>query len=64
MVSLFRAWLQPSARQYILTGFPDLEREDIQQALEYAAWLRNRIVLTFDLDFGEIAAASKGARRR
>ncbi|MGZ8394815.1 MAG: DUF433 domain-containing protein [Nitrospira sp.] len=23
----------------ILLGFPDLEREDVQQALEYAAWL-------------------------
>ena len=23
----------------ILTDYPDLEREDIQQALEYAAWL-------------------------
>ena len=23
----------------ILLGYPDLEREDIQQALEYAAWL-------------------------
>ena len=23
----------------VLTGYPDLEREDIQQALEYAAWL-------------------------
>ena len=23
----------------ILEGYPDLEREDIQQALEYAAWL-------------------------
>jgi len=23
----------------ILLGFPDLEHEDIQQALEYAAWL-------------------------
>jgi len=23
----------------ILRGYPDLEREDIQQALEYAAWL-------------------------
>ena len=23
----------------ILAGFPDLEREDTQQALEYAAWL-------------------------
>lgn len=23
----------------ILSGYPDLEREDIQQAIEYAAWL-------------------------
>ena len=23
----------------ILEGYPDLEREDVQQALEYAAWL-------------------------
>jgi uncharacterized protein (DUF433 family) len=23
----------------ILGGYPDLEREDIQEALEYAAWL-------------------------
>jgi uncharacterized protein (DUF433 family) len=23
----------------ILKGYPDLEREDIQQAIEYAAWL-------------------------
>ena len=23
----------------ILNGYPDLDREDIQQALEYAAWL-------------------------
>ncbi len=23
----------------ILAGYPDLEQEDIQQALEYAAWL-------------------------
>ena len=23
----------------ILAGYPDLEREDIQQAMEYAAWL-------------------------
>jgi uncharacterized protein (DUF433 family) len=23
----------------VLEGYPDLEREDIQQALEYAAWL-------------------------
>lgn len=25
--------------QEILQGYPDLEREDIQQAIEYAAWL-------------------------
>jgi uncharacterized protein (DUF433 family) len=23
----------------ILEGYPDLEREDIQQAIQYAAWL-------------------------
>ncbi|MBI4229413.1 MAG: DUF433 domain-containing protein [Planctomycetes bacterium] len=23
----------------VLEGYPDLEREDVQQALEYAAWL-------------------------
>jgi uncharacterized protein (DUF433 family) len=23
----------------ILAGYPDLERDDIQQAIEYAAWL-------------------------
>lgn len=23
----------------ILKGYPDLEREDVQQAIEYAAWL-------------------------
>jgi uncharacterized protein (DUF433 family) len=23
----------------LLQGYPDLEREDIQQAIEYAAWL-------------------------
>lgn len=23
----------------ILSGYPDLEREDVQQAVEYAAWL-------------------------
>ena len=26
----------------ILQGYPDLEKEDIQQAIEYAAWLRRR----------------------
>ncbi len=25
--------------QEILDGYPDLEREDIQQPIEYAAWL-------------------------
>ncbi len=25
--------------EQILEGYPDLEREDIQQAIEYAAWL-------------------------
>lgn len=28
-----------AAPEEILAGYPDLEREDIQQALEYAAWL-------------------------
>ena len=28
-----------AAVEEILAGYPDLEREDIQQALEYAAWL-------------------------
>jgi uncharacterized protein (DUF433 family) len=28
----------------ILEGYPDLEREDIQQALEYAAWLTHEQV--------------------
>jgi uncharacterized protein (DUF433 family) len=28
-----------AAVEEILRGYPDLEREDIQQALEYAAWL-------------------------
>ena len=30
----------------ILEGYPDLEREDIQQALEYAAWLAQEQVYT------------------
>lgn len=30
----------------ILDGYPDLEREDIEQALEYAAWLAREQVLT------------------
>lgn len=28
-----------ASAEEILRGYPDLEREDIQQALEYAAWL-------------------------
>ncbi len=30
----------------VLQRYPDLEREDIQQALEYAAWLTHEDVLT------------------
>jgi len=30
----------------VLRGYPDLEREDIQQALEYAAWLTHEEVRT------------------
>jgi uncharacterized protein (DUF433 family) len=30
----------------ILQGYPDLERADIQQALEYAAWLAREEVRT------------------
>jgi uncharacterized protein (DUF433 family) len=30
----------------ILQGYPDLEREDIQQALEYAAWLTREEIRT------------------
>lgn len=30
----------------ILQGYPDLEREDIQQSLEYAAWLTREEVRT------------------
>jgi uncharacterized protein (DUF433 family) len=30
----------------VLQGYPDLEREDIQQALEYAAWLTHEEVRT------------------
>jgi len=28
----------------IMAGYPDLEREDIQQAVEYAAWLTHEEV--------------------
>ena len=30
----------------ILEGYPDLQREDIQQAIEYAAWLAQEQVQT------------------
>jgi uncharacterized protein (DUF433 family) len=30
----------------VLADYPDLEREDIQQALEYAAWLAQEQVRT------------------
>jgi uncharacterized protein (DUF433 family) len=30
----------------LLQGYPDLERDDIQQALEYAAWLTHEEVRT------------------
>jgi uncharacterized protein (DUF433 family) len=29
-----------------MQGYPDLEREDIQQSLEYAAWLTHEEVRT------------------
>ena len=32
----------------ILEGYPDLEREDIQQAIEYAAWLTEEEVYTLE----------------
>ena len=28
-----------ASQEEILEGYPDLEREDLRQALEYAAWL-------------------------
>ena len=30
----------------VLQGYPDLEREDVQQSLEYAAWLTQEEVRT------------------
>lgn len=35
-----------ATREEVLTDYPDLEREDIQQALEYAAWLTEEEVQT------------------
>jgi uncharacterized protein (DUF433 family) len=30
----------------VLQGYPDLEREDVEQALEYAAWLTHEEIRT------------------
>jgi uncharacterized protein (DUF433 family) len=30
----------------VIEGYPDLEREDVQQAIEYAAWLTHEEVRT------------------
>jgi uncharacterized protein (DUF433 family) len=66
----------------VLQGYLDLEREDVQQASAYAAWLAQeevrvswrragmrflaareaRILLTFDLDFGEITPLAHSRR--
>ena len=35
-----------STFEEILAGYPDMEREDIQQAIEYAAWLTREQVLS------------------
>ena len=35
-----------ATREEILSDYPDLEPADIQQALEYAAWLSGEEVLT------------------
>jgi uncharacterized protein (DUF433 family) len=32
--------------EQVLDGYPDLERADIQQAIEYAAWLTQEEVRT------------------
>lgn len=32
--------------QEVLEDYPDLEREDVQQALEYAAWLTHEEIQT------------------
>ena len=33
--------------QEVLDGYPDLQEEDIQQAVQYAAWLTQEEVRTF-----------------
>jgi uncharacterized protein (DUF433 family) len=35
-----------ATREEVLTDYPDLEPQDIQQALEYAAWLSQEEVRT------------------
>lgn len=35
-----------ASRDEVLQGYPDLEPDDIQQALEYAAWLTHEEVRT------------------
>lgn len=35
-----------STTEEILAGYPDLEPADIRQAIEYAAWLSQDLVLT------------------
>ena len=35
-----------ASREEVLSDYPDLEAEDIQQALEYAAWLSEEEVRT------------------
>ena len=37
---------QYTSWEEVLEGYPDLEREDIQQAIEYAAWLTHEEVRT------------------
>jgi len=35
-----------STTEEVLKDYPDLDREDVQQALEYAAWLTQEEVVT------------------
>lgn len=35
-----------ATREEVLTDYPDLEPDDVQQALEYAAWLAQEGVVT------------------
>lgn len=46
----------------ILDGYPDLEREDIQQALEYAAWLTKEEV--YPLEARELRSRPNGISGR